>query len=226
MCGHRPQGSRRFVTRNEVLTEAQLLCRRWWSAPFTLLSEELTTEPVQLGLETLHGIAEMLKFCPQGMVDEHLQLPSCEGFGIILRERNNLCFHCKIIQLSHALCKVFGVLAPISTPFFCHFDALQQELQTRPIQLARWWSLPAPELASLQALGPEAVPRAVPIQDFHLGGAAVHKDKTVPRQWVVPKKLARQGRETIEGLAHVHRHATDKDPDTPFGEKHLSRGES
>ncbi|OFC61777.1 hypothetical protein BAE30_03915 [Acidithiobacillus caldus] len=190
MAGDGAQRHLGSLLRSKFLSQAELLCRWGRNAAFAFLPEELAAEPIELLLQTA-------EFCFQCFLDSGiaypLHLPGSEGLRVGFGYRDFCRFHCRIIALSHHFGKLFGGLAMVSAPLSPHLDTFQQELQTSPIQLACWWSLPAPELASLQALGPEAVPRAVPIQDFHLGGAAVHKDKTVPRQWVVPKKLTRQG---------------------------------
>lgn len=112
----------------------------------------------------------------------------------------------------------------IALPLPAGLDPFQQQLQSRPLHLARSYLAPvADEAPRLQALTPDAKTGAVEIQNLHLSGSPRYEHKQIPAQWVRLQSLSRQCMQPRKGLAHIARMSVQMDADLSFRKEHQPR---
>src|ERR1019366_3371916 len=110
----------------------------------------------------------------------------------------------------------------LSTP--PDLDPFDQELQLRPVHLARAHRAPvAQKFARLQPLAPHAVAAAVKVQDAHLCGFAVHVHVERAVHRVTAQGVAHQGTEPIKAFSHIARLAVQVHADTALRKEHQPR---
>lgn len=87
---------------------------------------------------------------------------------------------------------------------FVYLDTVQNQLQFGPAQ----WLLPGgagfyPELALFQPFAPQTETGGFEVEHFHLGAAAVHKDKIVATERVMIELAFDQCEQPIKGFTHI-----------------------
>src|SRR6185312_4546476 len=113
---------------------------------------------------------------------------------------------------------------PIALTPLPRLDPLQQQLQCRPVHLARTHLRPVRDKpACLETLRPDAKSGAVEIQDAHLHTAPVDEHIQRAIQRVAMQALSHQGLQTIERLPHVAGLTVQAHPDLALRKEHQLR---
>lgn len=91
---------------------------------------------------------------------------------------------------------------PITFTHARRLDALEQQLQTRPVECARLRFPPvADETPGLESLRPNAESAAIKVQHLHLYRSPRDEHEQLPAQWIRSEPMARQRIQPIERLA-------------------------